>query len=149
MPRFRTKDGAAGAAIVEVPARVGRHLLGFLVSASRAGDDRAQLHYGEDHLGRLVFIRRSRNLGFSIDEIRELLGLVGFGEYACGEVKEIAVAHLGGIRKTIAELRELEKTPADVSSRCDGGAVPKCPLIDALYTASPRPSWMAQPSMDG
>lgn len=88
--------------------------------------------YGEDHLKRLVFIRRSRELGFSVDEIRALLGLVDAGTYTCGQVKALTVEHLQNIREKINDLRRLEKTLAEISSQCEGGTVPKCPVIDAL-----------------
>ena len=92
--------------------------------------------YDDGHLRRLVFIRRSRDLGFSIEEVRGLLSLVDGGEYTCGEVKEITVEHLRTIRKKIADLRRLEKTLAEISAKCEGGAVPECPVIDALQMSS-------------
>lgn len=92
--------------------------------------------YDHAHLRRLVFIRRSRDLGFSIEEIRGLLGLVDGGDYTCGEVEEIMVEHLRSIRKKITDLRRLEKTLKDISSKCEGGTVPECPIIDALQMSS-------------
>jgi len=89
--------------------------------------------YADAHLRRLAFIRRSRELGFPIERIRELLGLVDGGDYTCGEVKELAAAHLASVREKIRDLRRLERSLADISSRCEGGKVPECPVIDALY----------------
>ena len=60
--------------------------------------------YGDDHLKRLVFVRRSRELGFSLDEVRGLLGMVD-GGYTCGEVHSLTLAHLTDIRKKVADLR--------------------------------------------
>lgn len=88
--------------------------------------------YGEDQLKRLVFIRRSRELGFSLDEVRALLRLVDGGNYTCGEVKALTVQHLQSVRDKIKDLRRLEKTLAGISSQCEGGRVPKCPVIEAL-----------------
>ena len=87
--------------------------------------------YANDHLRRLIFIRRSRELGFTIDEIRNLLGLVE-GGYTCGEVRDATQAHLESIRRKIADLRKMERTLAGTASRCEGGTVPDCPVIDAL-----------------
>lgn len=87
--------------------------------------------YGEDHLHRLVFIRRSRELGFSLDEIRNLLRMVD-GGYTCGEVQQLTLEHLASIRRKLADLRRLERTLKTVASQCDGGTVPHCPVIDAL-----------------
>jgi MerR family mercuric resistance operon transcriptional regulator len=87
--------------------------------------------YADDHLKRLIFIRRSRELGFTLDEIRNLLGLVEDG-YACGEVQKATIDHLRIIRRKIADLRRMERTLAETVARCEGGAVPACPIIDVL-----------------
>jgi len=92
--------------------------------------------FGADHLKRLTFIRRSRELGFSLDEIRALLGLVDGGDYTCGDVKALTVAHLKDVREKIKDLRKLEKTLAEISSQCEGGTVPECPVIEALSSIS-------------
>ncbi len=89
--------------------------------------------YGKSHERRLGFIRRCRELGFSIEEIRVLLGLVDGGDYTCGEVKAVADRHLDDVRRKIADLKKLERTLKDVGAACDGGQVPECPIIDALY----------------
>jgi MerR family mercuric resistance operon transcriptional regulator len=88
--------------------------------------------YGQDHALRLGFVRRSRELGFSLDEVRGLLRLVDGGGYSCAEVKAIALDHLADVRSKIADLRRLERTLADMADRCRGGRVPECPVIEAL-----------------
>lgn len=88
--------------------------------------------YAEDHMKRLVFIRRSRELGFSLEDIRAMMGFVDGGDYTCGEIKTLADRHLQDIRGKIADLRRLERTLADMASQCEGGTVPECPVIDAL-----------------
>lgn len=87
--------------------------------------------YPEGHLRRLVFIRRSRELGFTLDEIRNLLGLVE-GGHACGDVQNAAFAHLANIRQKIADLRRMERTLAETAARCEGGTAPDCPIVDVL-----------------
>jgi MerR family mercuric resistance operon transcriptional regulator len=92
--------------------------------------------YSQDQLMRLSFVRRSRELGFSLDEIRGLLRLVDGGHYTCAEVRAITLDHLSDIRRKIADLRRLERTLANVAGKCQGGKVPDCPVIEALF--SPR-----------
>lgn len=87
--------------------------------------------YPDDQLKRLTFIRRSRELGFSLDEICNLLGLIE-GSYTCGEVQQAAVTHLNSIRGRIADLRRMERTLTKTVATCKGGSVPDCPIIDAL-----------------
>ncbi|MEC4681621.1 MAG: helix-turn-helix domain-containing protein [Nitrospirota bacterium] len=89
--------------------------------------------YEREQIKRLVFIRRSRELGFSLDEIRTLLRLVDGKRYTCQEVKALTEEHLGDIKKKIADLKKLQKTLGEISAQCQGGQVPKCPIIDALF----------------
>lgn len=89
--------------------------------------------YGLSHERRLVFIRRCRELGFSIEEIRVLLGLVDGGDYTCGEVKSVTDRHLDDVRRKIADLKDLERTLKKIGEACAGGQVPDCPIIDSLY----------------
>jgi MerR family mercuric resistance operon transcriptional regulator len=91
--------------------------------------------YGSDHLKRLGFVRRSRELGFSLDEVRGLLKLVDGERYTCAEVKTITLSHLADVRRKIADLRRLELMLAEVAGKCRGGKVPKCLVIDALSDA--------------
>jgi len=89
--------------------------------------------YGKEQIKRLMFVRRSRELGFSLGEIRTLLKLVDGRQYTCREVKALMEEHLGDIKKKISDLKRLQKTLADISSQCEGGMVPECPIIDALF----------------
>ena len=87
--------------------------------------------YGREHLERLTFIRRGRELGFSLGEMRTLLGLMD-GGHTCGEVRAVVLDHLGRIRAKIADLRRMERTLAGTAARCDGGNTPECPIVDVL-----------------
>lgn len=89
--------------------------------------------YGEDQVRRLRFIRRGRELGFSVADLRALLGLADEKAYKCGEVKAITVHHLQQVRDKIGDLRRLERTLARISSQCKGGIRPACPIIEALF----------------
>ena len=89
--------------------------------------------YEREQIKRLVFIRRSRELGFSLDEIRTLLRLVDGKRYTCQEVKTLTEEHLGDIKKKITDLKRLQKTLGEISAQCQGGQIPECPIIDALF----------------
>jgi len=89
--------------------------------------------YAENHLKRLVFIRRSRELGFTIEEIRTLLRLVDGGAYTCNDIKAIAMEHMDDIRQKISDLKKLEKTLSRVASQCSGDSRPECPIVEALF----------------
>jgi MerR family transcriptional regulator, mercuric resistance operon regulatory protein len=84
---------------------------------------------------RLTFIRRARELGFTLDAVRALLGLSGDGSAACPEVRELAAGHLAEVRAKIADLQALERVLADAVRRCAAGELPGCPIIDALSAA--------------
>jgi MerR family transcriptional regulator, mercuric resistance operon regulatory protein len=80
----------------------------------------------------LAFIRRGRELGFSLDEIRALLDLGGPGRASCAEVRTIARRHLEGIRAKINDLTKLERLLGGTVARCSGKKVPDCPVLDVL-----------------
>jgi MerR family mercuric resistance operon transcriptional regulator len=81
----------------------------------------------------LAFIRRARELGFTLDEVRALLALSAKdGQGACAEVRELAASHLAGVRAKIADLRAMERVLADAVRRCAAGEVAGCPVIEAL-----------------
>ena len=89
--------------------------------------------YSENHLKRLVFIRRGRELGFSLQDIRALLKLIDGGGHTCQQVEAITLHHLGNIHQKILDLKKLEKILTKISSECGGGVVPECPILDALF----------------
>ncbi|RMF39388.1 MAG: MerR family transcriptional regulator [Alphaproteobacteria bacterium] len=88
--------------------------------------------YDETHVARLRFVMRARDLGFSLDEVRDLLALVDGGAQSCAEVRAMASAHLEAVRERIADLRRIETVLAETVSRCSGEDVPECAVIDAL-----------------
>jgi MerR family mercuric resistance operon transcriptional regulator len=88
--------------------------------------------YGATERRILAFVRRSRELGFSLDEIRALLGLGGPEKASCREVREIAAHHLDDIRAKISDLRKLERLLATTVARCTGTTAPDCPVLDIL-----------------
>lgn len=88
--------------------------------------------YGQSHVQRLGFILRARELGFAIEEIKDLLGLVDGGTQTCGEVKALTERHLSDVRRKIADLRRIEKVLAATAAQCSGEDVPECPVLEAL-----------------
>jgi MerR family transcriptional regulator, mercuric resistance operon regulatory protein len=107
--------------------------IGLLPTPDRAGRYR---RYGSTDTRRLIFIRRARELGFTLDEVRALLRLAeAGGETSCAEVRELAARHLADVKAKLAALRAMERTLTDAVRRCDAGEVPGCPLIGALARA--------------
>ena len=108
--------------------------IGLLLHPARS-EARYRLYQG-DAVRRLTFVRRARELGFTLDEVRALLALsVDQGESTCAEVRELAVSHLAHVRAKIADLRAMERVLSDAVRRCDVGKLSSCPLIDSLSAA--------------
>jgi MerR family mercuric resistance operon transcriptional regulator len=94
--------------------------------------------YGPQEARILAFIRRGRELGFTLDEIRALLDLGGPGKASCAEVRVIAKRHLEDIHAKITDLTRLERLLGRTVARCSGRKVPDCPVLDIL-DSQPRP----------
>jgi MerR family mercuric resistance operon transcriptional regulator len=89
--------------------------------------------YGQSHRRTLGFIRRARDLGFSLNEIRALLDLDGSGRASsCAEVREIASQHLVSVRAKLADLARLEAVLSETVAQCEGNLTPQCPILDIL-----------------
>src|SRR5690606_502778 len=88
--------------------------------------------YSDDDLHRLSFLKRARNLGFSIDECRQLLLLYGDKARTSKDVQQIAIAHMEAIEAKITELQAMRKTLQDLVSACYGDTRPDCPILDDL-----------------
>lgn len=88
--------------------------------------------YDDRHVERLRFILRARELGFSLDDIRELLTLVDRGTQTCAEVKERTERHLADVREKIADLKRIERVLAETAAKCSGDEVPDCPVLETL-----------------
>ena len=89
--------------------------------------------YTDDHLKRLTFVRRGRELGFTLDELRDLLRLVDGHAYTCAEVRTLTLKHVADIRRKIADLKRLDRAMTGIASRCSGKRIPDCPIVDALF----------------
>jgi MerR family transcriptional regulator, copper efflux regulator len=88
--------------------------------------------YSTNDIHVLRFIRRARDLGFSIEEIRELLGLWRNRSRSSAAVKKIAAKHIGDLRLKIAELQSMVQTLEHLTRNCHGDHRPDCPILDDL-----------------
>ena len=91
--------------------------------------------YDGAHLRRLTFVKCSRELGFTLKEVRALLALVDGGDYTCAEVRDLTLKHLHEVREKIIDLRRMEATLAEISDKCADGTIPDCPMIETLFRA--------------
>lgn len=88
--------------------------------------------YSAEDVHRLRFLQRSRSLGFSVEECRQLLSLYGDRERESAEVKAIAEAKLAEIERKIEELRGLRDMLRHLVANCHGDSRPDCPIIEGL-----------------
>lgn len=101
--------------------------------------DRAENGYRDYSLSdvhRLRFLQRSRSLGFSVEECRQLLSLYGDSDRESADVKAIAEAKLADIDRKIAELASLRDMLRHLVRNCHGDSRPECPIIDGLAGAA-------------
>jgi Cu(I)-responsive transcriptional regulator len=102
--------------------------------ARTSGNYRA---YGAEHLGRLSFIRRARDLGFSIEQVRELLSLADQRNRSCARVDAIARQHLTEVERKIADLNAMRRELSTIIDQCGRRVIADCRIIEAL---SPLPA---------
>lgn len=91
--------------------------------------------YGHHDIYRLGFIRRARDLGFSVNEIRTLLQLWSDTHRASAEVKALTEIHITALDRKIALLMEMRRTLSGLADACQGDHRPDCPIIDSLAGA--------------
>jgi MerR family mercuric resistance operon transcriptional regulator len=103
--------------------------IGLLPAPPRRGRYRS---YGTEDVDRLGFLRRARELGFGLDEIRGLVDLAAGGQSSCAEARDIAAAHLREVRARISDLRRMERVLGETVRACDAGDNAGCPLIATL-----------------
>lgn len=107
--------------------------IGVLPVALRRGRYRS---YDAADVRRLAFVRRARELGFSIEAVRTLLALSDGGAASCGQARDLAAAHLGEVRAKIADLARMEHVLSAAVQSCEAGDDARCPLLETLCTAS-------------
>jgi MerR family copper efflux transcriptional regulator len=120
-----------------VSARMVRHYeeLGLLPAVARTESGYRQ--YGDADIHSLRFIRRARDLGFSMPEIAELLGLWHDRRRASASVKRIAERHLGELEHRIAAMQTMQRTLSHLVHCCQGDKRPACPILEDLAKEVP------------
>jgi len=115
-----------------VSAKMIRHYesVGLLPAANRT--DAGYRQYGEKDIRNLQFIRRSRDLGFSIEEIRGLVGLWQDRARPSREVKALAKEHLEFLDRKLEELQSMKNALSHLVSCCHGDERPDCPILEGL-----------------
>ena len=93
--------------------------------------------YSENDVQTLRFIRRARDLGFTVREINELLTLWRDRARASGDVKQIAMGHVIELEKKMQELKEMTETLRHLASNCHGDKRPDCPILTSLGNIAP------------
>jgi Cu(I)-responsive transcriptional regulator len=88
--------------------------------------------YDDKALRKLIFVRRSRAMGFSIEECRKLLDLYEDQTRASSDVRKIAKHHLVEIEAKLTELKKLQEELSMLVNTCSGDTRPDCPILDAL-----------------
>ena len=123
------------AALSGLPVKTVRYYadIGLVVPGGRAQN--GYRDYGETEIGKLVFVRRARAFGFSVEDCRELLSLYEDHSRSSRDVKQIALARIGDIEARMAELRALHDELQRLADTCHGDDRPDCPILDGLAHA--------------
>ncbi|GAB3554628.1 helix-turn-helix domain-containing protein [Noviherbaspirillum agri] len=113
--------------------------IGLLPQAQRSANGRR--YYRDADLKRLTFIKRCRDFGFPIEQVRELVKLFEDGDRSCIEVRDLAQVHLDTVRAKLEEMRQLEAGLASFVESCDEaccqGATRDCTIIVDLSAVEP------------
>ncbi|WP_312438772.1 Cu(I)-responsive transcriptional regulator [Janthinobacterium sp.] len=118
-----------------VSAKMIRYYESIALLKPSARSDAGYRIYTPQDLHALHFIKRSRNLGFSLEQIRELLSLWQNDQRASSDVKTIALAHVADLDRRIAELSDMRNTLSQLASACHGDDQPDCPILQNLGLA--------------
>jgi len=108
--------------------------IGLLPRPSRSFNN--YRHYTATDVARLGFVRRARELGFPLEQVRELLTLADQHERDCTDVNELTRQHISTIERRIADLRALNHELRALLDACQGGPVDECRILEALLPKS-------------
>ena len=126
----------------EISAKTIRYYesVGVMPEPARGGNGYRQ--YTEMDLETLRFIRRARDLGFSVKEVGDLMKLWHDRSRASADVKAIALNHIDEIEQRISKLKSIRRTLINLTERCHGDDRPDCPILDDLVRGeSAEPRW--------
>ena len=123
------------AALSGISAKMLRHYESLDLLGRVARTDSGYRQYTEADVHALRFIGRARTLGFSMEEIRELLGLWQDKGRASASVKRIAQAHIDDLAERIAAMQAMQRTLQSLVHCCHGDQRPDCPILDDLAAA--------------
>lgn len=101
-----------------------------LISPERC--DNSYRDYSGDDVHRLAFLKRARNLGFSIEDCRQLMALYQDRERASQDVRAIASAHVAAIEEKVRELQSMRATLNKLIHACHGDNRPDCPILEEM-----------------
>ena len=122
----------AAATATGVSAKMIRHYESINLIPSAGRTDAGYRTYAEADLHRLRFVKRARNLGFSIKEIAALLALWGDRRRSSAKVKALTQKHIGELETRIAEMQAMKAALQHLAQRCKGDDRPDCPIIEEL-----------------
>jgi len=121
----------AASSATGLPAKTIRYYeeIGLL---SPARGDNGYRSFSESDLHKLTFLARSRSLGFSLDDCRQLLSLYDDDARSSADVRDLAVRHIADVDRKLAELKEIRSVLSKLVSACEGDNRPDCPIMDSL-----------------
>ena len=120
-----------------VSTKMIRHYEGVGLLPEAARTDSGYRQYTDNDVSTLRFVRQSRDLGFSIEQIRELLGLWQNRKRPSRQVRALAEAHIAELDAKLKELQAMKATLEHLVHHCHGDERPDCPIIDALAQDEP------------
>lgn len=110
--------------------------IGLIARAERSSS--GYRHYGDADVHTLRFIRRARDLGFSVEQIAGLLALWRDKHRVSAQVEEIARAHVAGLQQKVRDMQAMIRTLSTLAEKCEGDERPDCPIIDDLVSRAGR-----------
>ncbi|MCY1739321.1 Cu(I)-responsive transcriptional regulator [Ensifer sp. SL37] len=121
--------------------------IGLIPQADRS--EAGYRNYGDNDVHTLRFIRRSRDLGFTVEQMAGLLALWRDRERASGEVKKIALEHVEILERKAEELKAMSRTLKHLAAHCHGDGRPDCPILEDLADATNAPTKATEPARFG
>jgi Cu(I)-responsive transcriptional regulator len=131
-------DIGAAARVSGVSAKMIRHYEGIGLVPPAGRTSAGYRIYGASDVHRLRFVKRARDLGFDMEQIRTLLALWNDRGRKSSEVKRLALQHASHLQRKIEELQALHQSLMDLAHHCHGDQRPECPILDDLAAGAHR-----------